>query len=384
MPPPPRQLALGLVVSLSLLLTVDAAARGAEPRAASGIDARVTATFVMRGQIVTAVRVSGEHRGQTVTRQWTLAGLSCRASVCQRLSLRRERSAHRFDRLVLTRIGRGRYAGRSRFYAALGCRGRTYPRGELVPYRITVTVTHAVAIEGIGFASNLTATYTNLTRTDRTPCPIGPSHDAARYTGLASPLPSPPAATFSVALSPATDSAGFTDTSARGAGGAQIVSRTWQFGDPGSGSANTADTAQASHNFTAPGTYDVSLTVIDGNGLTSTQTQAVVAPGPPTAAWSARRNGASLTYAFVDQSARGIGDAPIVTWIWNFGDSQSGNADSSGAPDPQHSFTGPGTYHVCLVVVDANQRESNRCADLLVPASPAPAPAQRRGTRLRR
>ncbi len=295
-----RHRALGLLLGAALVLAagvparaagVPARAAGVPARAAGVADARISASFVMHGQIVTAVRVRGEHRGQAVTRRWTFSGLTCAGSVCPRLSLRRQRSAHHFDRLTLSRVGIGSYAGRGRFYAALRCRGRLVRRALVVPYRITVEVAQVVAIEGIGFASRLTATYANLHRIDRTRCPIGPSHDAAQYTGAAAPLPGPPAPAFSVALHPAADSVTVTDTSAPGAGGARIVSRLWQFGDPASGPADTATTPEAEHTFSAPGAYQVSLTVTDANGLTATAVQTVTAPGPPTVGFTAHSAG---------------------------------------------------------------------------------------------
>ena len=236
-------------------------------------------------------------------------------------------------------------------------------------------VSQAVPIGEIAFAAQVTATYTNLRRIDRTRCPLGPSHDAAQYVGAAGPLPSPPAAAFSVVPHPTSDSATFTDTSSPGAGGASIVSRLWQFGDPASGAANTATTPQADHTFSAPGTYQVSLTVTDANGLTATSTRAVTAPGPPTAGFTPARLGTSLTYAFHDTSAPGVGGAPIVTWLWNFGDAQSG-ANVSNQQNPQHTFSGPGTYTTCLIVTDANSRTAGRCDTVVVPAPGTTAAVQ--------
>jgi PKD repeat protein len=364
---PTRHMAFGLAFGLSVLLHAGAAARAAEPTP-TPVDARVVSAFLMQGRIVAAVRVRGERPGQAITRHWTFAGRSCVGSVCAQLSLRRERSAHRFDRLMLSRVGVGRYAGASRFYAALRCKGRGYPRGEVVPFGITVEVSQAIAVQGVEFAQRLTATYTNRRRIDRTPCPIGPSHDAATYAGAASSLPSPPTAVFRVALSPATDRATFTDASRRGAGGASIVSRVWNFGDPASGSADTAAGTIVSHTFRAPGTYQVSETVTDANGLTSTETQPVVAAGPPGAAWTAGPSGASLTYGFLDDSTRGIGGAAIVAWLWNFGDPSSGPANQSKAQNTVHTFSAPGTYQVCLLVGDANGRYAGHCAELVVAA----------------
>jgi PKD repeat protein len=200
-------------------------------------------------------------------------------SVCPRLTLRRQRSGHRFDSLILSRVGVGSYAGSGRFTSALRCRGRHVANGLVVPYTVRVQVTQVVAIEGIPFAGEVRATYTNRRRIDRTRCPIGPSHDAAGYTGAAAPLPTPPAATFQVAVPPGSDTATFADTSTPGAGAAPVVGRLWTFDDPASGPANAATTSPVAHTFAAPGAYQVTLTIIDANGLTASSAQEVVVPG---------------------------------------------------------------------------------------------------------
>ena len=294
---PIRHGALGaLACALLVIAGVAAGAARAASAPVSGVtDARITTTYVMHGRVTTAVRVRGEHRGQAVTRRWTFTGLACSGSVCQGLALRRQRSANHYDRLTLSRVGIGSYAGSGRFYAGLRCRGRRYPRGLVVPYRVTVQVAQVSPVEDIAFAGQLTATYTNLRRIDRTRCPVGPSHDAARYVGAAAPLPTPPTAGFTVAAQPGTASDTFTDTSQLGAGGAPIVTRLWQFGDPASGAANTASASPAQHTFSAPGTYQVQLTVTDANGLAATAVQTVVvpAPAPATATQASKRSVAS-------------------------------------------------------------------------------------------
>jgi PKD domain len=362
--------------ALGLLLAVALSVAAVGPARAAGVaNARITGTFVMHGRIVTAVRVHGEHPGQAVTRRWTFSGAGCGRGVCRQLRLRRQRSANHYDRLTLTRVGVGSYAGRARFTSALRCRGRRYPGGLVVPYQITVQVSQVVRIEGIAFAGQVAAAYTNLRRIDHTACPIGPSHDAAQYIGVATPVPTPPAAAFTVAADPGADSATVTDTSARGAGGARILSRLWQFGDPASGVANTATTARASHIFSAPGVYQVTLTVTDANGLRATAAQTVTAPGPPTAAFTATEVGATRTYTLSDASQPGIGASAIVAWGWNFGDARS-SADTSSAENPQHSFSAPGTYEVCLVVTDADHRIAGHCGPVVVPAGATSAADQ--------
>lgn len=364
---PIRHGAMALLVGVAVLLAAAGAAR-----AAGVADARITATYVMHGRITTAVRVRGERRGQSITRRWTFIGSGCAGSVCPRLSLRRQRSAHRFDRLTLSRVGVGSYVGSGRFSSALRCRGRRYRHGLVVPYTVRVQVTQVVRIEGIAFAGQLSAAYTNRRRVDHTRCPLGPSHDAAQYIGVAAPLPSPPAAAFLVSAHPADDSATFTDTSTTGAGGARIVSRVWQFGDPASGAGNTSTASRAGHTFSAPGIYQVSLTVTDANGLSARTTRPVTAPGPPAAGFTAARVGTSRTFAFHDASQPGLGGAAVVGWIWSFGDPQS-SAPTSGLQNPQHTFSAPGTYQVCLIATDANGRKGGHCAPVVVPSGGAQA-----------
>jgi hypothetical protein len=283
-----RRGALGLLVAAAMLAVGVAGAR-----AAGVTDARISTTYVMHGQIVAAVRVRGEHRGQSITRRWTFRGVDCAGSVCRRLTLRRRRARHRVDRLALIRVGVGTYVGRGRFSAALRCAGRRYAHGLVVPYTITVQVTQAVSVEGIAFASRLGAVYANRRRFDHTPCPLGPSHDAAWYLGAAAPVPSPPAARFTVTSRAGSQRATFTDTSRRGAGGARIVSRVWQFGDLPSGIRNTSAGNPAGHMFSSSGTYKVALTVTDANGLAASATRTMTVPRRRPAVRLSARSGSS-------------------------------------------------------------------------------------------
>ena len=64
-----------------------------------------------------------------------------------------------------------------------------------------------------------------------------------------------------------------------------------------------------------------------------------------------------------------------MQWLWGFGDPHS-SANVSSAQNPQHTFSGPGTYQVCLIVADANDRHAGTCATVLVPPAGSAAPAQ--------
>jgi hypothetical protein len=244
------------------------AARGRESRVAPR--ARVTGAFAMSGRITTAVNVRGERPGQAIRRRWTFAGSGCTKRYCRTLRLRRGRGGGRHSTVTLKRQSDGSYHGSSVYSAALSCLGRVFPHGETVPYSIDVRVSATATVQGRVFARRLSATYVNLDRIDHTPCPLGPSHDAARYVGTAAPLASPPQAGFAVRGRADSTDASFLGVSRRGAGGARIVGRRWNFGDPRSGRSDRSTRRRSRHAFSRPGTYSVTLTVIDANGLSST------------------------------------------------------------------------------------------------------------------
>lgn len=249
--------------------------------ARAGVDARVVGSFLMHARVISAYNVRGEYPGQRLLRRWQFTARSCLASMCRVLVLRRQRSDERFSTLTLRRTAPGHYAGRGRFFVALRCRGRDYPHGAVAPYRITLTITRTRSVEGVRFARRLRAHYINRRRIDHTPCPLGPSHDAARYWGVAVlPVPSPPSAAFSYTATPAGTTVAFRDTSRPGANGAALIARRWNFGDPASGTADTSTAPDPTHTFSAPGSYSVTLTDYDANGLSGSVTQTVSVPAP--------------------------------------------------------------------------------------------------------
>jgi hypothetical protein len=176
------------------LAGVPALAAGTVLRTAGPGNARVGGTFVMHGVVTVAVDVRGERRGEQVTRRWIVRARGCRGgSVCDQLLLTRNRGPVIGSFVVLRRIGRGHYRGTGAFWTALRCLGHTYRLGSRAPYTITLAVARRRLIGSVWYATALSATYANLSRSDSTRCPLGPAHDAARYRGrLRSRLPRPP------------------------------------------------------------------------------------------------------------------------------------------------------------------------------------------------
>jgi hypothetical protein len=237
---------------------------------------RLQGTWTMKGKITRADNVRGERKGQRIRREWKLSS-TCASGPCKTVKVTRKRTAGQKDTTMLTRVRRNYYSGKGRFYVRLRCNGKVYPRGGLATMTLTVKVTRSATVQGKPFATGITATYNNPKRVNRTPCAGGIGRDAATYTGtLSSPVPTAPSASFDFSSDALTTTVSFTDTTTRGESNASLKKWRWDFGDPTSGS-NTSSKRNPTHDFSAPGTYTVKLTVTDANGLTSTVTQDVTA-----------------------------------------------------------------------------------------------------------
>ncbi len=237
--------------------------------------ARLGGTFLMLGKLTYVRNVYGEHRGQKVQRTWIFLP-HCATGACNRVTLVRRRSGKRIrDVVVLKRHKQNLYVGTGQFWIALNCAGKIIEHGGRASEKITVRVTRTRLIGTNLFAAGIKATYQNPSRVNLTACPGGIGQDAATYSGtLTSTSPPPPTAGFTVAANPAAATASFTDHSGPGISGAPIISRSWNFGDPSS-PADTSSVPNPSHQFSAHGTYTVTLQVRDANGQTATVSQQV-------------------------------------------------------------------------------------------------------------
>jgi PKD repeat protein len=138
-------------------------------------------------------------------------------------------------------------------------------------------------------------------------------------------------------------------------GSSPIVSYTWGFGD-----GTTGVGAIATHVYTAPNTYQVTLTVVNEEGLSNIggpvqilikddgEAQPTAPPGqlpqPVMIFPSEGKVGNGLTF---DGSQSKPGGSPIASYEWDFGDGTTG----SGAV-VIHFFSTPGTYQVTLMITD--------------------------------
>ncbi len=142
-----------------------------------------------------------------------------------------------------------------------------------------------------------------------------------------------------------------------------IVAYLWDFGN-----GDTATDADSNYSFTQGGTYNVTLTVTDGDGYEDQSDPIeIVVNGAPEAVASADiiSGIAALEVAFTgDQSTDAEG---FVTYNWNF----DGSANSTDA-NPVHIFTTAGTYNVVLTVTDEGGLQDTETITIVVSPNMAP------------
>ena len=142
-----------------------------------------------------------------------------------------------------------------------------------------------------------------------------------------------------------------------------ITSYEWSFSDGGS-----AGGSLTQEDFPDTGTYDVTLTVTDDGGSSSSVTQqvSVVKPNvPPTASFTPSCTYLDCTF---DATASSDSDGTVTGYAWDFGDGTTGTGSA-----PQHVYDNPGTYQVQLVVTDDDGATAGASASQVVVGAPAPS-----------
>ncbi len=124
-----------------------------------------------------------------------------------------------------------------------------------------------------------------------------------------------------------------------------VVDWAWDFDD---GSADSGE--QVDHEFPASGSYAVTLTVTDSQGLTDETTQDVMVEGAPVAPEASFTVDCTDLMCSFDGTGSSDADGTVDGWAWDFGDNTSGTGDVV-----EHDYATDGTYDVTLTVTDNDQ-----------------------------
>jgi PKD repeat protein len=151
-----------------------------------------------------------------------------------------------------------------------------------------------------------------------------------------------------------------------------IISYYWEFGDGSDGwGMNTT------HQYTAPGTYVVWLTVTDNEGATARDNCTVEVTGNVTNQPPVANADPDIQTVEVGQEAFFTGngsydtDGFIVSYNWDFGDGSFGSGE-----EVSHIYSAPGTYNVTLVVTDDDgATDSDICTVIVEADIPEPPTA---------
>ncbi|MGI6342001.1 MAG: PKD domain-containing protein [Bacteroidales bacterium] len=144
--------------------------------------------------------------------------------------------------------------------------------------------------------------------------------------------------------------------------GNSVVSQSWDFGDPASGTSNFSTLANPRRIYNTPGIYTVTLTVNTSKGCSTTTSYDIEVYAEPDVDFTFISSCTGNPTIFNSTSSAGV-----IHWLWDFGD---GNA--SNIANPEHIYTVSGTYNVTLTVTDTNGCSNVRSRTLTVNAGPQP------------
>ena len=136
--------------------------------------------------------------------------------------------------------------------------------------------------------------------------------------------------------------------------GHAITSYAWNFGD---GTSQTTTGPSVTKRYTSQGVYVVTLTVTQDTGQTASLSQQITISSSAvnaTISMSPTNPLAGQRVHFTALSPTAPNGATIVSYEWNFGDSQASGGGTASGQAVEHIYTVPATYVVRLTVTDSN------------------------------
>lgn len=147
-----------------------------------------------------------------------------------------------------------------------------------------------------------------------------------------------------------------------------ISSYIWDFKD-----GSTSSEANPTHTFSSLGVYEVTLTITDNEGLSTSEAVTITVTEEPNQAPIAKTSANPISGAApLEVSFNGstsTDDVSIVTYQWDFKDGQNGNAANL-----DHMYTEPGNYVAVLTVTDENGLSDQSSVSITVTAPVNQAP----------
>ncbi|KPJ63465.1 hypothetical protein AMK68_03915, partial [candidate division KD3-62 bacterium DG_56] len=135
-----------------------------------------------------------------------------------------------------------------------------------------------------------------------------------------------------------------------------IQTYTWDFGD-GTGAAGVV----VSHAWAEGGTYQVTLTAADDEGLFDTETHSIDINFAPTCDVTFLPAEPTIFDVIDFDSHAADSDGTVATCEWDFGDGGTGSGLTA-----SHQYAQPGTYEACVVVTDDEGAPTTCCASVVV------------------
>ncbi|MEO5906452.1 MAG: PKD domain-containing protein, partial [Saprospiraceae bacterium] len=126
---------------------------------------------------------------------------------------------------------------------------------------------------------------------------------------------------------------------------------------------HTSDGQNPSHTYAEPGVYLVCLIIEDGAGCVSDVCHEVPVEGTSSdcdAEFVWELIAGTYTIEFLSTSTS---NSDIISYIWHFGDGHEGDGNN-----PSHTYAGPGTYNVCLIITTATGCVADVCHQVVVHA----------------